>query len=139
MLVHQIRVDVGAAEGIQDVLAENSYLARHVNKRFIHDLADCLEFPFWEHEQKRKSLLKKRSFMLRRSNRQMFHHGAGKGVSRLRHGSGLVRRFTQAEQDQPVEILQNTFSDRTRCIAQLRPGSSFLLRLLCGSMTGRAF
>ena len=27
----------------------------------------------------------------------------------------------------PVKILQNTFSDRTRCIAQLRPGSSFLL------------
>ena len=27
----------------------------------------------------------------------------------------------------PVEILQNTFSDRTRCIAQLRPGSSFPL------------
>ena len=27
---------------------------------------------------------------------------------------------------EPVEILQNTFSDRTRCIAQLRPGSSFL-------------
>ena len=30
----------------------------------------------------------------------------------------------------PVEILQNTFSDRTRCIAQLRPGSSFLLSAL---------
>ena len=26
----------------------------------------------------------------------------------------------------PVEILQNTFSDRTHCIAQLRPASSFL-------------
>ena len=31
---------------------------------------------------------------------------------------------------QPVEILQNTFSDRTHCIAQLRPGSSFLLSVL---------
>ena len=30
----------------------------------------------------------------------------------------------------PVEILQNTFSDRARCIAQLRPGSSFLLSAL---------
>ena len=30
----------------------------------------------------------------------------------------------------PVEILQNTFSDRTRRIAQLRPGSSFLLSAL---------
>jgi len=27
----------------------------------------------------------------------------------------------------PVNILRNTFSDRARCIAQLRPGSSFLL------------
>ena len=32
--------------------------------------------------------------------------------------------------DTPVNILQNTFSDRTRCIAQLRPGSSFLLSAL---------
>ena len=31
---------------------------------------------------------------------------------------------------QPVGFLQNTFSDRTRCIAQLRPGSSFLLSAL---------
>ena len=31
---------------------------------------------------------------------------------------------------QPVNFLQNTFSDRTRCIAQLRPGSSFLLSVL---------
>ena len=30
----------------------------------------------------------------------------------------------------PVEILRNTFSDRTRRIAQLRPGSSFLLSVL---------
>ena len=30
----------------------------------------------------------------------------------------------------PVEILQNTISDRTHCIAQLRPGSSFLLSVL---------
>ena len=30
----------------------------------------------------------------------------------------------------PVKILQNTFSDRARCIAQLRPGSSFLLSAL---------
>ena len=27
---------------------------------------------------------------------------------------------------QPVKISQNTFVDRTRCTAQLRPGSSFL-------------
>ena len=30
----------------------------------------------------------------------------------------------------PVEILQNTFSDQTRCIAQLRPGVSFPLSAL---------
>ena len=30
----------------------------------------------------------------------------------------------------PVNFLQNTFSDRTHCIAQLRPGSSFLLSVL---------
>ena len=30
----------------------------------------------------------------------------------------------------PVNILQNTFSDRARCVAQLRPGSSFLLSAL---------
>ena len=29
-----------------------------------------------------------------------------------------------------VKILQNTFSDRARCVAQLRPGSSFLLSAL---------
>ena len=32
----------------------------------------------------------------------------------------------RAEQLKPVKILQNTFSDRAPCIAQLRPGSSFL-------------
>ena len=31
---------------------------------------------------------------------------------------------------QPVKLLQNTVSDRARCIAQLRPGSSFLLSAL---------
>ena len=31
---------------------------------------------------------------------------------------------------QPVEILRNTFSDRTHCIARLRPGSSFPLSAL---------
>ena len=30
----------------------------------------------------------------------------------------------------PVNFLQNTISDRTRCIAQLRPASSFLLSVL---------
>ena len=30
----------------------------------------------------------------------------------------------------PVNILQNTFSDRARCVAQLRPGSLFLLSAL---------
>ena len=32
--------------------------------------------------------------------------------------------------EKPVEILRNTFSDRTRCSAQLRPGSSFPLSAL---------
>ena len=32
--------------------------------------------------------------------------------------------------EQPVNILQNTFSDRTHCMAQLRPASSFLLSAL---------
>ena len=39
-------------------------------------------------------------------------------------------RTDLSQWQQPVEILRNTFSDRTRCIAQLRPGPSFLLSVL---------
>ena len=40
---------------------------------------------------------------------------------------GGKRRGKRKGANRPVDILRNTFVDRTRCIAQLRPGSSFLL------------
>ena len=58
----------------------------------------------------------------------MEKHDADDAASRGTHaaeGLGLCGRACR-----PVEILRNTFSDRTRCITRLRPGSSFLLNVL---------
>ena len=47
-----------------------------------------------------------------------------------REGGLLALRDAPLLYHVPVNILQNTFSDRTHCIAQLRPASSFLLSAL---------
>ena len=62
----------------------------------------------------------------------------GLAAAAVSHAASAARRYQsdkrhRATRDypelacEPVEILQNIFSDRTRCIAQLRPGCSFLL------------
>ena len=55
-------------------------------------------------------------------------------ANRTRAGRGYEIVYLKMDRGiygpQPVEILQNTFSDRTHCIAQLRSGSSFLLSAL---------
>ena len=48
--------------------------------------------------------------------------GPTRGYVLYVHGGG----FACTSFFQPVKIPQNTFSDRTRCSAQLRPGASFL-------------
>ena len=58
--------------------------------------------------------------------RFVFGHLKGAGTG---SGTGTDRDVTASDWEKvwPVNILRNTFSDRARCIAQLRPGSSFLL------------
>ena len=57
-----------------------------------------------------------------------WNHIVGVFDSQEAEETDRLRLYVNGEQ--PVKILQNTFSDRTHCIAQLRPGSSFLLSAL---------